>query len=134
MYLQTICFLEESLADPAGLPFELVKPVVRLMRPVRMEWPNSMLPAGLWEILQAAAPRFEVASVRSRREDYARTCQTWLERLRARRTDAVTFVGEATVERFETYLASCAPTFDRGILTLYQIVLNKRPGLSAGSK
>jgi cyclopropane-fatty-acyl-phospholipid synthase len=126
MYLQTICFLLDSLTDLSQLPRPVLMPLVRRMRPVREEWPNSSLPTGLGQIVGAANARFEVVSVRARRHDYARTCQAWLDRLADRRTEAVELVGEDKVRRFENYLNAAAPAFSQGWMTLYQLVLAKR--------
>lgn len=126
MYLQTICFLVNEIVDFSQLPMNVLMPLVRRLRPVREEWPNSMLPVSLTEILAAADPDFEVVSVRARRHDYARTCSVWLERLAARRTEALELVGDKTVRRFENYLAAAGPAFAQGMMNLYQLVLSKR--------
>lgn len=126
MYLQSICFLVEQIVDFTQLPMHVLMPILRRLRPVREEWPNSMLPVSLTEILGAADPYFEVVSVKARRQDYARTCAVWLERIAARRGEALELVGDTTVRRFESYLAAAGPAFEQGMMNLYQIVLSKR--------
>jgi cyclopropane-fatty-acyl-phospholipid synthase len=126
LYLQTICFLVDQIVDFSRLPKHVLMPLIRRLRPVREEWPNSMLPVSLIEILAAADPYFEVVSVRARRHDYARTCSVWLERLSAQRDEAIELVGDKTVQRFESYLAAAGPAFAQGFMNLYQIVLSKR--------
>jgi cyclopropane-fatty-acyl-phospholipid synthase len=129
MYLQTICFLMETDLDK--VPKELALPLVRTLRPVRKEFPDSTLPASLAEIVDAADPHFEVVTVRSRRQDYARTCMAWHDRLRARRSEGVQLVGEEMVVRFEHYLTAAAEAFSQSFLTLYQLVFSKRVGYVA---
>ena len=130
MYLQTICFLADSIVDLSRLPKHVLMPIIRRLRPVRQEWPNSMLPVSLTEIITAADPYFEVVSVKARRRDYARTCAVWLERLAARRDEARALVGDKTVQRFESYLAAAGPAFDQGMMNLYQLGLSKRQTIS----
>jgi cyclopropane-fatty-acyl-phospholipid synthase len=126
MYLQTICFLADNIVDFSRLPKHVLMPLIRRLRPVRQEWPNSMLPVNLMEILAAADPYFEVVSVRARRRDYARTCAVWRERIAENRSEALALVGHKTVERFEGYLAAAGPAFEHGMMNLYQIVFSKR--------
>ena len=126
MYLQTICFLADSIVDFSRLPRHVLMPIIRRLRPVRNEWPNSMLPVSLTEIVSSADPYFEVVAVKARRRDYARTCAAWRRRLLAQRADAVALVGDKTVQRFDDYLAAAGPAFDQGLMNLYQIVFSKR--------
>jgi cyclopropane-fatty-acyl-phospholipid synthase len=80
-------------------------------------------PPRLAEILHAAEKLFEVKSVVNHREHYARTCAAWLERLQAKRAQAVEVTGPEKVEAFETYLEASIRQFRLGHANLYRISL-----------
>lgn len=79
----------------------------------------------LSEIAEASERRFEVRSLRSDGEHYARTCQAWIDNLRARRDDAVACVGEQQVIDYERYLAGSVLGFERQHLGLLRIVFER---------
>ncbi|MBW4696817.1 MAG: cyclopropane-fatty-acyl-phospholipid synthase family protein [Aphanocapsa lilacina HA4352-LM1] len=85
-------------------------------------FPDSELPR-LEEIVAASDGLFELALLRNDRLDYARTCEAWLSRLRSRREEAVTLVGEPVVERYERYLKLSAVGFRMGKIGLLRLVL-----------
>src|SRR5262249_5694418 len=85
---------------------------------------ESALPR-LSEISDAVERLFEIVSLRNDREDYARTCREWLERLTARREDALRVVGEEDVVRYERYLAAAARLFEGSACSLLRIQLRR---------
>ena len=56
---------------------------------------------------------------------YARTCRLWLERLMARKDDAIRLVGEEKYRIYIAYLAGCALAFERGTARLFQTLVSK---------
>ena len=68
---------------------------------------------------------FEVHDVEGWRMHYARTCRLWLERLMARKDDAIRLVGEEKYRIYIAYLAGCALAFERGTARLFQTLVSK---------
>lgn len=94
-------------------------------------FPLSELPFPA-EIFEAADGLFEIEVYRNDRQDYGRTCALWYERLRSRRSAALSVVGEETVHRFEQYLKLSSVGFHMAKLLLLRITLRslgkpKRP-------
>ena len=85
-------------------------------------FPLSELPFPA-EIFEAADGLFEVEVYRNDRQDYGRTCAFWYERLRSRRSTALSMSGEETVHRFEKYLKLSSVGFHMGKLLLLRITL-----------
>jgi len=88
-------------------------------------FPQSDLPE-LSEILAAAEPVFEPLVVRNDRRHYALTARLWLERLRARRSEAVALVGETRVADLERYFRVSIGAFELGNLQLLRLAFRKR--------
>ena len=97
-------------------------------------FPESELPT-LADIAEASERIFEVVRLQNDREDYKRTCQAWLSRLKANRAAAIELVGEETVARYEKYLNFCIIAFHTGKLGLLRLTLQRidRPYQSAAS-
>ncbi|MFL5242888.1 MAG: class I SAM-dependent methyltransferase [Gemmataceae bacterium] len=87
-------------------------------------FPESELPT-LEQICQACDGLFELALLQNDREDYARTCRVWSDRLRAARRQAVTVAGEATFTRYRRYLKLCAALFHYGQTGLLRIAFRR---------
>jgi len=87
-------------------------------------FPESDLPR-LAEIAAATEHLFEIVRVYNDRAHYTRTVGVWLERLQARRQEAVTIAGPETVERFEKYLKFVAHGFHQNTFELYRITLRR---------
>ncbi len=66
---------------------------------------------------------FEVRDVENLREHYALTLQHWIERLEARRADAVRSVGELTYRAWRLYLTASRRGFRSGVLNVNQTLL-----------
>lgn len=87
-------------------------------------FPESDLPR-LGELVSALEGRFELVRLRNDREDYARTCRSWLERLRSSREHAIRVVGTETVEHYESFLGASARGFDAGVFLLLRLQLRR---------
>ena len=69
---------------------------------------------------------FEIHDVEGLRPHYALTLRHWVERLEARREEALEEVGEVTYRIWRLYMAACALEFEAGGTGIYQIVASKR--------
>jgi len=87
-------------------------------------FPESDLPT-LTDITAATERLFEVTELRSDRQHYARTTREWLARLRANRKEAVDFVGEEMVARYEKYLQLACVGFHIGSMGLVRLGLRR---------
>jgi cyclopropane-fatty-acyl-phospholipid synthase len=87
-------------------------------------FPGAMSPR-LEEVIAAASPYWEIVEVHTRRHDYARTCALWLERLRARETEARARFGDVVVDRYLRYLAESARLFSAAFTSLAQLFLQR---------
>ncbi|NEO43441.1 MAG: methyltransferase domain-containing protein [Moorea sp. SIO4A3] len=87
-------------------------------------FPESDLPR-LSDIAEASERIFEIVAVQNDREDYERTCRTWLSRLKENRAAAVKLVGEKVVNRYEKYLKFSTIGFHLGTMGLLRITLRR---------
>ncbi|MDO9096192.1 MAG: cyclopropane-fatty-acyl-phospholipid synthase family protein [Rubrivivax sp.] len=71
---------------------------------------------------------FEIHDVEGLRPHYALTLRHWVQRLEARRDEALQEVDEVTFRIWRLYMAACALEFEAGGTGLYQIVASKRDG------
>src|SRR5574340_230378 len=71
---------------------------------------------------------FEILDVEALRPHYALTLRHWVQRLEARRAEALTHVSEATYRVWRLYMAACALEFEAGGIGVYQILAAKRGG------
>jgi cyclopropane-fatty-acyl-phospholipid synthase len=132
-YRQFFRRCHELLAPGGWLALQTIGKGAVPLRPERMMdvffiasriFPESDLPR-LAEIAHATEKLFEIVSVRNDREDYARTCREWRERLAARRGEAVAVVGEEAVDLYERYLAISIEQFDNCHAVLLRIAMRK---------
>jgi cyclopropane-fatty-acyl-phospholipid synthase len=88
-------------------------------------FPESDLPY-LSEILESAAPHFELKYIENGRLDYIMTLYEWLRRLREQK-EVVTrdFGGEPVFSYYERYLRRAIAGFERKRMTLYRMVLQR---------
>ncbi len=98
---------------------------------VKQMFPESQLPHPA-DVFAAAEGYFEVASMRNDRLDYARTCRSWLEALRARGAEASAIAGEDTARTYTEYLEACVRQFERGHAALCRFALRRLDGGRAG--
>lgn len=75
--------------------------------------------------LAAERAGFEVRDVENLREHYALTLRHWVNRLRARRAEAIRTTDEATYRTWRLYLAASACGFESGALNVNQTLLAK---------
>ena len=68
---------------------------------------------------------FEVRDVESLREHYARTLRSWVQRLEARRDQAVPLVGEGKYRTWRLFMAASAQGFAAGRISVFQMLLAK---------
>ena len=71
---------------------------------------------------------FEIHDVEGLRPHYALTLRHWVQRLEARRDEALREVDEPTYRVWRLYMAACALEFESGGTGIYQIVASKRDG------
>ncbi|MEU5884316.1 cyclopropane-fatty-acyl-phospholipid synthase family protein [Spirillospora sp. NPDC047279] len=98
--------------------------VQELMFIIEKIFPESGIP-WLSEIMEASQKRFDVVRMRNDPDHYARTCQAWHDRLRARRDEAAALVGEQAVADYLHYLSSTVRHFERRHLGLARIVFER---------
>jgi cyclopropane-fatty-acyl-phospholipid synthase len=68
----------------------------------------------------------ELLDAENLRPHYARTLWAWADGLEAQRARAEAIAGDAVVRAYRMYLGGCAMAFERGWLSLYQL-LGARP-------
>ncbi len=69
---------------------------------------------------------FEILDVEALRPHYAMTLRRWVQRLEARRDEALQHVNEATYRVWRLYMAACALEFEAGGTGIYQVLTGKR--------
>lgn len=70
----------------------------------------------------------ELLDAENLRPHYARTLWSWSEALEAQLTQARAVTSEATVRAYRLYLAGCAMCFERGWLSLHQVLAARPDG------
>lgn len=95
-------------------------------------FPESELPR-LSDLVVAAEPAFRVVALRSDAGQYEHTLHLWQRRLEANRDAATALVGRDTYRRYLRYLRVSRAMFDRGVCTLYRLVLQRRPSVNPGA-
>ncbi|MHB1536126.1 MAG: class I SAM-dependent methyltransferase, partial [Acidimicrobiales bacterium] len=89
-------------------------------------FPESTLPL-LSDVVVASEGSFRLLALRSDADHYAQTLKLWQRGLEARREEATAVVGAATYRHYLRYLRVSRAMFDRGVCTLYRLVLQSRP-------
>jgi cyclopropane-fatty-acyl-phospholipid synthase len=125
-YLQTICQLRADFLD---LPENRAA-----LLPISREFRGSVLPMELGEITSSAVPWFELLQLRSRRLDYKRTCETWLENLQSHEESALKILGQRKLKHYQAYLKACCIAFESRCATLYQMVFSLTNQVSSESE
>lgn len=92
----------------------------------RYVFPGGAVPHLSWGMFQIARAGLEFADVEDLRPHYARTLMHWTKRLEARRDEATRAAGERRYRIWRVYLAGMAQAFERGWLSVAQ-VLSFRP-------
>ncbi len=88
-------------------------------------FPGGMSPR-LEDVVATAEPYWEVISVRTRREDYQKTCAEWLRRLRMHEQSIRQRWGDQVFIDYERYLSVCVMAFDRRYQSLGQFGLRRK--------
>ncbi|WP_326598975.1 cyclopropane-fatty-acyl-phospholipid synthase family protein [Streptomyces sp. NBC_01803] len=93
-----------------------------LMFIIETIFPESEIPA-LSEVIEGSEKLFDIVTVRNDPDHYSRTCQEWLDRLRANRDRAVECAGELNVANYERYLGATVGHFRNRHLGLSRLIL-----------
>jgi cyclopropane-fatty-acyl-phospholipid synthase len=91
----------------------------------RYVFPGGELPPLPRVLAEIAQSRLETADVEDLRPHYARTLMLWVSRLEARREDAIAAAGPERYRIWRIYLAAMACAFDRGWLSVAQVLAYK---------
>ena len=79
-----------------------------------------------WRAIAAATDlRLELLDAEPLREHYAKTLWSWVERLERNADEARREAGEAKFRTWRIYLAGSAHAFDRGWLSIFQLLAGK---------
>ena len=88
-------------------------------------FPGGTIPS-LREIIDILPEyEFHVLDIESLRRHYNRTLLCWRENFLKHRAEIARMQGEEFTRMWELYLASCAATFNNGIIDLHQILMTK---------
>ncbi|WMJ90766.1 cyclopropane-fatty-acyl-phospholipid synthase family protein [Anaerocolumna sp. MB42-C2] len=88
-------------------------------------FPGGTVPS-LRELIQILPEyQFYTLDVESLRRHYNRTLLCWRNRFLEHKVEIVNMMGEEFTRMWELYLASCAATFNNGIIDLHQILVSK---------
>lgn len=88
-------------------------------------FPGGMLPSLREMIYMLPEFDFHTLDVESLRSHYNRTLLCWLENFKKCRSEVADTKGEAFARMWELYLASCAASFDNGVIDIHQILMSK---------
>jgi cyclopropane-fatty-acyl-phospholipid synthase len=90
----------------------------------RMIFPGSIAPR-LEDLVVSFGPCWEILELRTGRDDYRRTCEAWLARLRDNEAILRARFGAARFEEYERYLAACVRSFAMGYVSLCRFALRR---------
>jgi cyclopropane-fatty-acyl-phospholipid synthase len=90
----------------------------------RTIFPGAITPR-LEDVVRAVSPYWEILEIRTRREDYRRTCEHWLSRLRSHEEEIRARWGDEVFDDYERYLATCVRAFERHYQSLAQLALRR---------
>lgn len=93
----------------------------------RMIFPGSIAPR-LEDLVVSVAPYWEILELRTGRDDYRRTSEAWLARLRSNEATIRARFGDGRFVQYERYLAACAHSFERGYVSLCRFALRRVDG------
>jgi len=89
----------------------------------------TVFPGGLSlrleDIVRTVGPYWEIMEVRTRRRDYQKTCQAWLDGLRQHEGVIRETWGDQVFEDYDRYLATCVRGFERHYQSLAQYSLRR---------
>lgn len=87
-------------------------------------FPGGITPR-LEDIVMGVNPYWEVVEVKTRREDYGKTCWHWRDRLRKNETLIREKWGNEVFDDYERYLSTCVTAFDKHYQSLAQWSLRR---------
>ena len=87
-------------------------------------FPGGITPR-MEDIVAAVNPYWEVVEVKTRREDYGKTCWHWRDRLRKNETLVRERWGAEVFEDYDRYLTTCVRAFDKHYQSLAQWSLRR---------
>jgi len=88
-------------------------------------FPHGQLPHLSLVIREMGAAGLEVMDSETLRLHYAKTLRQWSDRLEAQLDKAKTYAGEKRLRIWRTYLAGCAHAFERGWVSIQQVLAVK---------
>jgi cyclopropane-fatty-acyl-phospholipid synthase len=95
-----------------------------LARATRTIFPGAVSPL-MQDVAAAVGSHWEILSVHTRRDDYAKTSGEWLRRLRSHEGTIRERWGSRTYEDYDHYLRTCVSMFQGGFQTLAQYQLRR---------
>jgi cyclopropane-fatty-acyl-phospholipid synthase len=87
-------------------------------------FPGGITPR-MEDIVQAVNPYWEVVELKTRRLDYKRTCEKWLEGLKRHESDVRARWGAKVFEDYDRYLSTCVRSFEMHYQSLAQWCLKR---------
>lgn len=93
----------------------------------RMIFPGSIAPR-LEDLVVAVSPYWEILELRTGRDDYRRTCEAWLARLRNNESIIRERFGGERFDEYQRYLAACVRSFAMGYVSLCRFSLRRIDG------
>jgi cyclopropane-fatty-acyl-phospholipid synthase len=94
----------------------------------RFVFPDGELPTLAEALCAAETAGFEVRDVESLREHYARTLRLWVRNLEEQASGLLQTVSERTLRTWLLYMAGSAAAFERGDISVFQVLLDRRHG------
>jgi cyclopropane-fatty-acyl-phospholipid synthase len=88
-------------------------------------FPHGQLPHLSLVVREMGAAGLEVMDSETLRMHYARTLRQWSDRLEAKLEQARAFAGDRRLRIWRTYLAGCAHAFERGWVSIQQVLAVK---------
>jgi cyclopropane-fatty-acyl-phospholipid synthase len=70
-------------------------------------------------------PYWEIMEMKTRRTDYQKTCQRWLDRLKVHEDRIVRTWGQQTFDDYGRYLSTCVYAFEKHFQSLAQWQLRR---------
>jgi cyclopropane-fatty-acyl-phospholipid synthase len=93
---------------------------------------REIFPGGLSlrleDVVRSVGPYWEIIAVHTRRDDYQRTCESWLSRLRGHEAHIRDTWGDAVFEDYDRYLRTCVMSFAKRYQSLAQFALKRIDG------
>jgi cyclopropane-fatty-acyl-phospholipid synthase len=87
-------------------------------------FPGGITPR-MEDIVQAVNPYWEIVTVKTRREDYGKTCWHWRDRLRRNEALIRRQWGDEVFEDYDRYLSTCVRSFEKHYQSLAQWSLRR---------